>query len=274
MNSSVGKILREAREHQGRAIAEVAEELCLTPRYVLAIEQDDVQCLPGLFFYRSFVRQYAKSLAVDLSALEPGLQAAGAVEPSSSVAAVSKAEALVVDPAVESTNRRYFSDRKMAAPMALLVAVVLGCTGVYALWNRTISDRAIAAVKSVAQSVTPAKTQTVIAAAPANVQVTAATTVAGDSNIKTVSLNLEATDETWVSITSGGKEIFSGTLQRSQSKTVEGVDIATMRIGNAGGVDVRLNGKQIPPLGKRGDVLTVRFTPQDFKIVPQENEPL
>lgn len=91
--------------------------------------------------------------------------------------------------------------------------------------------------------------------------------------MKTVVLNLSANDATWISISSGGKEIFSGTLQPSQSKTVEGLDIATMRIGNAGGVDVRLNGRQIPPLGKRGDVLTVRFTPQDFKIVPQE-EPL
>jgi hypothetical protein len=63
-------------------------------------------------------------------------------------------------------------------------------------------------------------------------------------------------------------------LQPSQSKTVSGADIATMRIGNAGGVEIRLNGKALPPLGKRGDVLSVRFTPQDFKILPPNPEEL
>ena len=275
MNSSVGEILREARERQGRAIAEAAEELCLTPRYVLAIEQDEVQLLPGPFFYRSFVRQYAEYLGVAMSKLEPALSSSAEGE------AIAPQEALPVDPAVESTNQHYFSDRRMGAPIAILLAVVLGCTGFYAWWNSSASERAIAAVKSVAASVTPSQMPVVNAAAqlssqqnPATVQFTQA--VSGSANgveVKTVVLNLSANDETWISISSGGKEIFSGTLQPSQSKTVEGLDIATMRIGNAGGVDVRLNGKQIPPLGKRGDVLTVRFTPQDFKIVPQE-EPL
>jgi cytoskeleton protein RodZ len=279
MNSSVGEILREAREHQGRAIAEVAEELCLTPRYVLAIEQDDVQCLPGLFFYRSFVRQYAQYLGVAMSKLEAALSSSVEVAP------IPLPEALVVDPAVESTNRHYFSDRRMGAPFAILMAVVLACTGFYAWWNSSASERALAAVKSVAASVNPSQMPVVNAAGllisqdsspqaspPTTLQFTQSANGV-DAVVKAVVLNLSANDETWISISSGGKEIFSGTLQPSQSKTVEGLEIATMRIGNAGGVDVRLNGKQIPPLGKRGDVLTVRFTPQDFKIVPPE-EPL
>ncbi len=280
MNSSVGEILREAREHQGRAIAEVAEELCLTPRYVLAIEQDDVQSLPGPFFYRSFVRQYAQYLGVPMSKLEPALSSSVEVEPTP------LPESSAVDPAVVSTNRHYFSDRRMGAPIAILVAVVLACTGFYAWWNSSASERALAAVKSVTASVTTSTHMPVVKAAnqsgsqllsdvasqSATVQFTQAANGV-DAMMKTVVLNLSANDATWISISSGGKEIFSGTLQPSQSKTVEGLDIATMRIGNAGGVDVRLNGRQIPPLGKRGDVLTVRFTPQDFKIVPQE-EPL
>jgi hypothetical protein len=40
-----------------------------------------------------------------------------------------------------------------------------------------------------------------------------------------------------------------------------------MRVGNAGGIAVRLNGKEIGPIGGRGQVRTIRFTPDNFEIV-------
>ena len=63
--TSVGSILREKRESQGRAIADMAEELCITQRYLRAIEENDVTGVPGLFFYKSFATQYAALLGVD-----------------------------------------------------------------------------------------------------------------------------------------------------------------------------------------------------------------
>src|SRR5713101_9991063 len=72
--TSVGEILRTARESQGRAIAEVAEELCITQRYVISIERDEIANLPG-FFYKSFAKQYAAFLGMDERLLEPGLSA-------------------------------------------------------------------------------------------------------------------------------------------------------------------------------------------------------
>jgi cytoskeleton protein RodZ len=260
MNSSVGNILRQAREKQGRAIAEVAEELCLTQRYLQAIEADDLAGLPGIFFYKSFARQYAHALDVDPAVLEPAMQAmAGTMEP------VPLPEILQVDPAVESTNKRYFSDHAIGWPVAALVLVVLGCTGFYAWWNRAPQPAGRAVASEPAGSMSPSHPAVLTdRAAP----VSATFTSSGEPD--TVVLNLAATDETWLSITSGGKEIFSGVLQASESKTVAGVNIATMRIGNAGGVEVRLNGKPIGPLGIKGEVLTVRFTPQDFQILRAE----
>ena len=57
--TSVGSILRKERERQGRAISEIAAELCLTRRYLRAIEEDDTTGVPGLFFYKNFAKQYA-----------------------------------------------------------------------------------------------------------------------------------------------------------------------------------------------------------------------
>src|SRR5579863_6130791 len=80
--TSVGEILRTTRESQGRAVAEVAEELCITQRYVISIERDEIANLPGFFFYKSFAKQYAAFLGIDEKLLEPGLSAiAGSPEP-------------------------------------------------------------------------------------------------------------------------------------------------------------------------------------------------
>ena len=83
-----------------------------------------------------------------------------------------------------------------------------------------------------------------------------------------VALNLSATEATWLSITnSDGKEIFSGVLAPSETKTLTGLDVAKMKVGNAGGIEVKWNGKEIGPIGPRGQVRTVMFTPQNFEII-------
>jgi cytoskeletal protein RodZ len=68
--STIGETLRTQRENQGRQVTEIAEELCITTTYVRAIEHDDLKRLPGLFFYKNFVRQYAAILGVDQAQLK------------------------------------------------------------------------------------------------------------------------------------------------------------------------------------------------------------
>ena len=41
-----------------------------------------------------------------------------------------------------------------------------------------------------------------------------------------------------------------------------------MTVGNAGGIEVRLNGKPIGPIGKSGQVRVVVFTPDNFEVLP------
>jgi cytoskeletal protein RodZ len=80
--TSVGQTLRTEREMQERGMATIAAELCIPLRYVLAIEQDDLRSLPGSFFYKSFVKQYATILGVDQVQLLPGIEAlTAATEP-------------------------------------------------------------------------------------------------------------------------------------------------------------------------------------------------
>ena len=53
---------------------------------------------------------------------------------------------------------------------------------------------------------------------------------------------------------------------------MEGKEYAKMRVGNAAGIEVRLNGKLLGPLGHRGQVLVVVFTGDNFQIMSPAKE--
>lgn len=142
LTTSVGEILRTARESQERTIAEVVEELCITQRNVISIEQDEIANLPCFFFYKSFTRQYAAFLGVDENLLEPGLSPITASQESSPAREAKAPESWqqapirALDPLVEDTNRRYFSDHRLGWSVFWLIVVVLLCSGIYELWSR------------------------------------------------------------------------------------------------------------------------------------------
>ena len=275
--NSVGRILRSARERQGREVAEIAEELCLTGQYLRAIEQDDVKSLPGTFFYKNFVKQYAAIVGVKDAEIREGIEALTASAEEPAPGTLGQPPVRPMDPIVADTNRRYFANARLGLSVAGLVVVLLACSGFYAWWMR---PKEVAAAKprplpaAVQNVVQPAPVAVAVSAqnppsAPtATVQVTAEAQTQTVDGINQVVLNLAATEKTWLSITSEGKRLFSGFLEPSQTKTLTGVEAARMTVGNAGGIEVRLNGKPIGPIGKSGQVRVVVFTPDNFEVLP------
>ena len=72
-----GATLAAARRAHGLTVAEVAEQMRISPRQVAAIESGSYGELPGAVFVRGFIRNYARLLKLDpvplLHALEPEL---------------------------------------------------------------------------------------------------------------------------------------------------------------------------------------------------------
>lgn len=75
-HGTVGERLRRRREEQKRSVGELAAETCITSRYLEAIEADDPKRLPGFFFYRNYVKQYARALGLDGAQMYQELAAA------------------------------------------------------------------------------------------------------------------------------------------------------------------------------------------------------
>jgi cytoskeletal protein RodZ len=292
--ASIGEMLRAAREAQGRSIADLAAELCITRRYVSAIEANDVDVLPGFFFFQSFARQYAAIVGLDPAQVGQALAAMQPPAESPESAEAQRSPLRPPDPIVTATNRRYFGELPVGLSVAgLLAAVVLG-SGIYAWWTRPLQSAPVAAhvPMKVAQAVPPPVPAAEVSAvetpiAPVATDATLGDAKPGDTTPGTptleatasvddgnqVTLNLSATERTWLSITSQGRVIFSGVLEPSQSKTLKGAEVATMKVGNAGGVDIQWNGKSIGPIGPRGQVRTVRFTREHFHILSSSEEP-
>ena len=76
-----------------------------------------------------------------------------------------------------------------------------------------------------------------------------------------------ADEPVWVLARTDGKYLFSGTLEPNQTRTVEATGEVVLRLGNAGGVSITLNGKPIGAVGPKGQVRTVQFTSGGFQVV-------
>lgn len=88
-----------------------------------------------------------------------------------------------------------------------------------------------------------------------------------------VRVELTADESVWVLARSDGKYLFSGTLGAKESRTIEATSTVLLRLGNAGGVTITLNGKPVGPVGPKGQVRTVQFTSGGFEIVAVPKPP-
>jgi cytoskeletal protein RodZ len=284
--TSIGEILRRERQKQSRSISEIAEQTKISSRYLEAIESGDLDRLPGVFFYKAFVRQYSDALGLPPEQLTRLLDEISRPEPEP-VLTPEKFPIKRLDPLVADTNRRFFTERRMGWSIAMLVLVVFGCSGLYAWWHQAQLGQARDLIASMAGSmrtqpapapaaaVTPppaAPSQTAPASPPPAAVPASTSEISGSSSGDTMRISVSATEKTWLSIISDGKPLFSGVLEASESKTLEGKQWAQLRLGNAGGVEVLWNGKSIGPLGGRGQVCTVVFTRENYHIVSPGHE--
>ena len=80
-------------------------------------------------------------------------------------------------------------------------------------------------------------------------------------------LEIFAKEQTWLSISPDGRQVFSGVLEPNETKTVEAKESARLKIGNAGGLAVRLNGKPLGDIGPKGQVRILLVGPDGVRIV-------
>jgi cytoskeletal protein RodZ len=87
---------------------------------------------------------------------------------------------------------------------------------------------------------------------------------------KTFSLQLKAVEETWVSLQVDDQSEKEMTFKVGEGISVQASNRIRMIIGNAGGLNLILNGKPLDQFGKSGEIRTLLFTSQGVEVKRQE----
>ena len=275
-NTTIGEQLRKTRIAQGRDLSQIADETKIGKYYLEAIEANQIDRLPGLFFYKSFVRQYSNLLHLDSKKLEGQINTEhGAPE----VVAVQTRQSRLssfTEPALRAANSVAHDMRMVFAGIGLIIFLV-GGSMIYT-WIQRPAPTVLTETKPV---YVPTPEMVAKPAPVANVPHREAAAAAPISGLREVSdnltpnatadslvaLSLSATEPTWITITSDGKTVFTGVLEAKQSKTLSGKQKVMIRVGNAAGLDVRWNGKAVGRLGDSKQVRTILFTDKNFEIM-------
>lgn len=131
-----GKLLWEARTKRNLSLEQVADDLCLTPQQVEAMEKDDYSYLPGATYARGYLRNYARLLGI------PGDQVVSTADiPTTTVhSTASKPRKAVV---VEESRR------SMSVGFLSLVIVVILLGLIYSWWqSRETPELAVTVTES------------------------------------------------------------------------------------------------------------------------------
>ena len=245
--SALGEEFRSAREARSLSLSDVAERLHIRSVYLAAIEDEDWHVIGAPVYVRGFMRTYARFLGLDP---EAAVARFSATVPAGTPAAAAPRAAAANAGEKRSGER---SSPSLAAVLSIVVAVLVVLFVGYEFYQYKTGAPAGAPVaegsapQAADASAEPADS---LAAIPPVAPSPAAAVKRG--------LTVRVTETSWLRVTVDGTVVLEGTLPAGTAKSFKG-KVADLRVGNAGGVKIAVNGKTLGPLGASGDVVERRY---------------
>jgi cytoskeletal protein RodZ len=241
-----GEQLRKRREEKGLGLREAADTLRIRPEYLRALEEDATGKFPAEVYAKGYIREYAQYLGLDP---EPFLaQYYPVVPPAAS-------EVQQLPP--ESARARSFALPLKAVALILFVSVlVLGLT----LFRKPPRQEA----RLYPPPIPPAVGEETKKDAPSQQQSepvppTSAGSVMVMSNQTgknpLYEVRVTATDTTWLRVEEEGGRAEEVLLRPGESRGWRSVSPLSLKVGNAGGIQISFNGKDMGSPGKKGEVV-------------------
>lgn len=256
--SDFGASFRSARESRLLTVEAVARDTRISSRYLDAIENEAFHVLPGGVFNRGFIRTYAMKLGLDPEAK------------------LAEYAALTADDqrtaALGSTGgaRKTRPERRIL-PIALgaLIAVIILY---YALdRSRVAPADAPPPGEAAADTATPGPapaSPTLVDPAPGSPRIAAGVAGTRAGSTENVRILLEVHAPTWIALASDGEPVVeSALLEPGTRRTFGASEVIELRVGNAAGLTLTVNGEQAPSLGADSQVRNLRITPDGFSYV-------
>ncbi len=255
--NGIGQELMQERLRQGLTLDDIVQRTKIPLRSLEAIEADAFDRLPGVVFARGFVRLYATDLKLDAEALLARLPR------------VDIESAPLPNPPARP-GRAPWDPRLTAALASVLWLVTAGGagTGAWYYFNH-FEHHFVTSVSAAPAPVTKPEAKPEIPVhALSESEASHAPQPSFDAS-RPVQVILTAHDVVWVQISADGQTAFTGTLHPNDTRTIAADAQVSIRTGNAGGLDISLNGKALDPIGPTGQIRTVRLTAEGPQFGPQ-----
>jgi cytoskeletal protein RodZ len=231
----LGEEFRAAREARRLSLSDVSEQIHIRSVYLQSLEDEDWTAIAAPVYVRGFIRTYARFL---------GLSGEHAVaEFNESIGAQAKVD----DQFVVSEPRRRPSVWLWAAAVAALLLVGFVAYSYYE-FQQTGSSQAAAGVGTTA----PDAGASPALAAAAHVPAVAKQPPPKGNGKRT--LEVRVTQASWLLVKIDGTQALEGIFPPGTLKEFHGKQ-AIIRAGNAGGVDLTVNGRALGSMGPSGAVV-------------------
>jgi cytoskeletal protein RodZ len=270
--TSLGAYLRSLREGKGGSLEDMARSTRVGIRHLEALEDERLADLPSPVFVRGFIRAYCGFLR------ESPEEALGRYEALAGERAAAQAASAPPSP------RTTWASSSVVVGLALLAILGIALVVINLTVKRT-GGTSVAAPNIEAPNTaepTPVPPPALVPAAPAPVTPAAPSTPpaavtqpanpvptapAAPVGAKAASpggqrLVIRAVEPTWIRVQPDEGRATEETLPAGGSREWSAERRFLVTIGNAGGVEVTLNGKVLPPLGAKGSVIHRLELPQ------------
>lgn len=228
---SPGLRLRELRESRGLTLEAASEATHVKVRYLDALEREDIESLLAAAYAKSFLKAYARLLEADETLIDQ--------------------------------YRELIHDRQHEEPPSGEGESTGGGAGKLVLLGAFGIAAAVTMVVVFSTGTPDGQTMPAEPALGTTIPMTSDTT-AYDSVPRHVTqpiipaaltLEIVAVDTTWVEIITDSKIRRAETLDPGEIRLLDADHDFAVTLGNAGGVELRLNGRRLPALGPRGAVV-------------------
>ncbi len=283
---SVGSDLRSIREKRKISLSEIAQATRINVNYLHHLEDGRYADLPGGMYNRAFIRVYCEFLGLNPSEYL-GRYEAEIVPPGERAAKVKAKTA--------RQGNVDFRPHPLLAWGTMLLASVVGLYfsrgWISSVFSPYFSRSPVASVPpssppapqlpdhqqvtapaSYKVTATPAPSQSE-GSAPAQVTSTAPPTTDAAPRVTkpplpppapgTIRIEFHVLETCWVSVSSDGARVQK-LLEPGEDQFFDATDRFYVILGNAGGVQLKINGKAAKPLGKSGEVVHMLINQQNM----------
>lgn len=248
----IGNILRQARLSKGLTMDQIEEETKIRAKYLDALENEQFDLLPGKVYVIAFMRNYAKYLGLDDEEL---------------VRMYKDRERVDADLIQETTQetKGEIKPKKKTGYLPYLVAVVLiaFAFALTSIYHNLTPEPDTARQPGIVQDLNEDQEDDQIIPDPNAGW--PGTVPAPDVDVpgQGIELVLNVTDDRcWMQIDVDGETAFTGIASAGDVKEFRGQESIYIVLGNAGVVEVQVNGENLGTLAPRGNTYRNEFTAQ------------